>query len=278
MAHATIIDGSRFVPLDSIDPADDGGLTQQAAEERLAPLSRELLELQQLMYAAETNGVLVILQGMDAAGKDVTIQNVFSVATPEAIKVKHFTSMTEEEEAHDFLWRAHAHVPERGQLAIFDRSYYEQVVLPQVDDETTPEATRERCEDVKAFEQIIRNGGLIVVKFFLHVSNEEQERRLVERMESLETAWKISPNDWIARRSWDAYMQAYEHTMNETATQEAPWYLIPADHQWFHNLVIAETLVERLRPYRDAWVEARDRIGKQKQAAARKEAPEEVTA
>ncbi len=277
MEYAITIDGSRHVRLEEVSPRADGGLDEAQAEERLRPLSRELRELQELMYAAETNGVLVILQGMDAAGKDVTIRNVFAAATPEAIRVEHFSSMTEEEEAHDFLWRAHAPMPRRGQLVIFDRSYYEQVVMPEVEGEASAEATRERAEDITAFERILRRGGTVVVKFFLHVSKEEQERRLRERMDSMETAWKISARDWTARRSWDAYMTAYETTMNATATPDAPWYVVPADHQWFHDLAVAEALVERLRPHREAWTQARDRHGEEKVAEAREHAPEAFT-
>jgi PPK2 family polyphosphate:nucleotide phosphotransferase len=278
MAHATLIDGSRHVSLREIDPADDGGLTEREANARLEPLSAELLELQELLYAAETHGVLVILQGMDAAGKDVTIRNVFAAATPEAIRVRHFKPMSDEEQKHDFLWRAHVATPARGELVIFDRSYYEQLVLPEIEHETTPEQTAERAEDVRAFESILRHSGVIVVKFFLHIGSAEQERRLVERMEQPDVAWKISGRDWKARESWDDYMAAYAKTMNATATPDAPWYLVPADHQWFHNLVVAETLVERLRPYRDGWVAARDERGRKKAAEAREAAPERVTA
>jgi PPK2 family polyphosphate:nucleotide phosphotransferase len=278
LGYATTIDGTRYVSLADIDPAETRGLTEAEAVDRLEPLSRELRELQELLFAAETNGVLVVLQGMDASGKDVTIQNVFTVATPEAIRVKHFGKMTDEEEKHDFLWRAHAAMPARGELVIFDRSYYEQVVLPQVEDDATEEATRERAGDVTAFEDILRHGGTVIVKFFLHVGNEEQERRLVERMENRDTAWKISPRDWKARRQWDDYMAAYEKTMNLTATRETPWHVVPADHQWLHNLVVAETLLEQLRPYRDAWLAARDLRGETKSAEAREEAPEEVLA
>jgi polyphosphate kinase 2 (PPK2 family) len=201
---------------------------------------------------------------------------VFAAATPEAIRVRHFKPMTSEEEAHDFLWRAHAAAPARGELVIFDRSYYEQLVLPEVEGATTPQQSRERAEDVRAFEQILRHGGALVVKFFLHVSSAEQERRLVERMTVPDAAWKISPRDWTARQSWDEYMAAYESTMNATATPDAPWHVVPADRDWLHNLIVAETLVARLRPYREAWDAARRARGAKKAAEARDVAPEHV--
>ncbi|MFL5680980.1 MAG: PPK2 family polyphosphate kinase [Chloroflexota bacterium] len=278
MSHATVIDGSRHVSLERLDPADELGMTESAATAALEPVAAELLELQELLYAAETHGVLVILQGMDAAGKDVTIRNVFAAATPEAIRVRHFKPMTDEEEKHDFLWRAHGATPARGEIVIFDRSYYEQLVLPEVEGESTPAKTAERAEDVRAFETILRHGGVIVVKFFLHIGNDEQERRLVERMERPDSAWKISARDWTAREAWDRYMAAYEDTMNSTATPESPWYLVPANRQWVHNLVVAETLVERLRPHRDEWIEAREARGAKKAAEAREVAKRRVTA
>jgi PPK2 family polyphosphate:nucleotide phosphotransferase len=274
--NATIIDGSRHVPLGDVDPAADGGLTEAEASDRLDRLTDELRELQELMFAAEANGVLVILQGMDAAGKDVTIQHVFRSATAEAIRVKHFKSPTEIEEKHDIFWRAHAEAPMRGELVIFDRSYYEQVVMPQVEGSTTDKELGRLHDDVLAFERLLVHGGTIVIKCYLHVSNEEQERRLVERMEDLETAWKISARDWTSRESWDDYMAAYETTMNATSDAELPWYVIPADHQWFHNLAIAELLVERLREHRDAWLAAREARAKEEQAAAREAAPDDV--
>ena len=278
MPFTTLIDNpDQTLSLSDIDPAEHAGLTQADAERKLAPLTDELRELQELLFAAETHGVLVVLQGMDAAGKDVTIQNVFTAATPEAIRVRHFTEMSDEEAAHDFLWRAHLAAPERGQVVIFDRSYYEQLVRPLVDAEAEAErgtaSQAERVEDVRAFESILRHGGTIVVKVFLHVSKDEQERRLRERMESPEQAWKISANDWIARRSWDRYMSAYEEVIPATASPDAPWLVVPADHQWFHNLAVADALVGRLREHRDEWLEARDRIGQEKREEAEAEAP-----
>src|SRR5688572_16407303 len=208
MSYAHVVDGSTPFRLAEIDPADHGDLREASATRRLESLAEELRELQDLLFAAETEGVLVILQGMDAAGKDVTIRNVFAAASPEAIRVKHFAEMTEEERAHDFLWRAHQSAPKRGELVIFDRSYYEQLILPQVvDDEDDAAADaaelRSRVEDARAFEKILRHGGIVVVKVFLHVSPQEQERRLRERMDDPAMTWKVSANDWRARRSWD---------------------------------------------------------------------------
>jgi PPK2 family polyphosphate:nucleotide phosphotransferase len=270
----TKVDGTRRIPLEAVDPGDDGGLTEEEARARIDALSRELRELQELIFAAERNALLVILQGMDAAGKDVTIQHVFVLASPESVRAKHFGTMSDEEEKHHFLWRADAEVPGRGEIVIFDRSYYEQLILPLVEGEDDdPDAVARRVEDVRAFERVLAHAGTIVVKFFLHVSNERQQERLRERMENEETAYKISANDWTARERWDGYMRAYEETINATATEETPWYIVPADQEWEHDLGVAETLVERLREHRDEWLDARRERGERKRAEAEQEAP-----
>jgi PPK2 family polyphosphate:nucleotide phosphotransferase len=275
VTYATVVDGSRSFRLTDVDPAAHGGLTREQAEEQLESLSRELRELQGLMFAGEGNALLVILQGMDAAGKDVTIQNVFVLANPEGIRVKHFRPMTDEEEKHHFLWRGHVESPARGEVVIFDRSYYDQLIAPQVDEELDGEELGTRVEDVLAFERMLRHGGTIVTKFFLHVSADEQERRLHERMDR--EPWLVSARDWTARRSWDGYMAAYERVINDTATAESPWHAVSADQQWFHNLSVAEALVERMRSHREAWIEARDQRGAKKRAEAEQEAPPKST-
>ena len=281
MAHVTRVDGRSQFSLAEVDPADDHGLTEKAAEQRLGDLTRELLELQALVQAAERHGVLIILQGMDAAGKDVTIQQALGMANPEAIRVQHFSKMTEDEALHDFTWRAHLAAPKRGEWVVFDRSYYEQLILPQVEDEkgsddAPPDDIEERFADAVAFEAILRHGGTIVVKLFLHVSADEQERRLVERMDDDETAWKISANDWVAHRSWDRYMAAWERTMRATATPDSPWLVVPADNEPARNVAVAELLLERLGPHRDEWTKERSRIGREKREEAMQEAPARI--
>jgi PPK2 family polyphosphate:nucleotide phosphotransferase len=276
MVEALVTDGTREIKLDSFDPAGDARVGDEDAERRLRELVPELLELQALVQAAEKHGVLVILQGMDAAGKDLTIQQALGMANPEAIRVKHFSEMTDDEALHDFFWRAHLATPARGEWVVFDRSYYEQIVQPIVDGEASAEETEERWRDARDFERILRNGGTIVIKLFLHVSPEEQERRLVERMESDETAWKISASDWVDRRRWTDFMAAWEATMNATATPDVPWLVVPADSDAHRNLAAVQAIVERLRPYRSAWIEERDRTGRRKREEAEKEAPERV--
>ncbi len=275
---ALMVDGRHPVSLADADTVGDSGLDEHEAERRLSQLTPELLELQGLVQAARRHAVLIILQGMDAAGKDVTIQHALGAANPEAIRVKHFSKMTEEEALHDFLWRAHIAAPRRGEWVVFDRSYYEQIVEPLVGDGASAEETEERCRDARDFERILRGGGTLILKFFLHVSPAEQERRLTERMESDETAWKISASDWADRRRWDDYMAAWEKTINATATPESPWLVVPADRDAQRNLAVAEAIVERLRPLRGEWIAERDRIGREKRAEAQGEAPEKIRA
>jgi PPK2 family polyphosphate:nucleotide phosphotransferase len=268
VGYATRVEGDGSFQFSGIDPGEEGGLNKSEAERRLAELTTDLRELQELMFAAETNGILVILQGMDASGKDVTIGNVFAAANPASCRVAAFKEPTPEEEAHHFLWRADRLTPGRGELVIFDRSYYERVLLPQVHDELPEDDIRRRFANINDFERLLHEHGIIVVKVFLHVSDEEQGRRLEEREANLETAWKISPRDWQERQFWDAYMTAYEATINACASPHAQWYVTPADHQWFHNLAVAEALVEHLRPYRKDWIESRNRRGNEQQAEA----------
>ena len=268
MAYATRITGKRSAGLASINPGDSGGLTEEEGEERLAPLRVELRELQELVFAASFNGILVILQGMDASGKDVTIGDVFALADPASCRVAAFKEPTPEEEAHHFLWRADQVTPALGELVIFDRSYYEQAILPRVYGEEPDEEVERRHGHIVAFERLLRDAGTIVMKFFLHIGNEEQRQRLEERQGNLETAWKISARDWEAREHWDDYMAAYDATMHATATRDAPWHVVPADAQWFHNLAVAEALAERLRPERERWVRERNRRGREKRQEA----------
>jgi PPK2 family polyphosphate:nucleotide phosphotransferase len=255
--------------LDEIDTAATAGLDQDAADRRLAELTSELRDLQELLYAAESHAVLVVLQGMDAAGKDVTIANVFDAANPQSCRVVELKARTDDEQAHDFLWRVHPRMPKRGEMVILDRSYYEQVVGERVTGQASEEVVRRRFGHINAFEDLLADDGkTIVLKFFLHIGHAEQGRRLEEREANPETAWKISARDWESRESWDDYMTAYEDAINACATDAAPWHVVPSDHQWFHNLAVAEAIVDRLRPHREEWRAERDRLGAEKRAEA----------
>lgn len=271
MGCAIEVTGDAPLRLAEVGTGAPEGLDEAAAVERLGELSVELRELQELMFAAEEHGCLVILQGMDASGKDITISQVFDATTPEACRVTAFKAkLSDEAAAHDFLWRAHAATPRRGELAIFDRSYYEQVVGERVMAGLPEERVRRRYRHINAFEELLGDEGkTIVLKFFLNVAEDVQRRRLEEREADPRTAWKISANDWLARREWDGFMAAYEEAINACATPEAPWYVVPSDEQWLHNLAVAEAIVERLRPFRGGWEAARERIGVEERRGAR---------
>ncbi len=270
MGYATEVNGEGRLRLAEVATGATGGLDEREASARLIEVTAELRELQELLFAAEEHAVLVLLQGMDAAGKDVTISQVFDAASPEACRVKAFKPPVGEETAHDFLWRAHAAVPRLGELVIFDRSYYEQVVGERVMGDLDQDRVRRRYGHINGFEELLADEGkTIILKFFLHVSPEVQERRLEEREADPRTAWKTSVNDWAAREQWDAYMRAYEEAINACAALARPWYVVPSDHRWFQGLAVAEAFVARLRPYGRRWEEARERIGAEERRQAR---------
>ena len=220
MGFATRTTGERPVRLDDIDTGATAGLDQNEANRRLAELTTELRELQNLLYAAESHAVLVVLQGMDASGKDVTIASVLDATNPQSCRVVELKARTEDEQAHDFLWRVHPRMPKRGEMVILDRSYYEQVIGERVTGQASEEVARRRFGHINAFEDLLADDGkTIVLKFYLHVGYAEQGRRLEEREADPATAWKISARDWQSRESRDDYMAAYEEAINACAAR-----------------------------------------------------------
>lgn len=268
MELVTTITGQQPVSLANIDPGDTAGIQEADANEKLWELHQELRELHDLMMAAETHGLLIVLQGMDAAGKDVTIENVFSAFNPQAVRVKAFKKPAGEEAKHHFLWRADAATPMYGETVIFDRSYYEQVIQPRIEGGLSEDGMRLREEHITAFERILSESGIILVKVFLHVGKDEQKTRLEERQNDVDMAWKISGSDWSDRERWDDYMRAYEATFTACATQENPWHIVPANNRWFHNLLVAQLLADRLRPFEARWQDARRARGEENQREA----------
>lgn len=264
----TTITGQSHVSLAEIDPSSTGALDEHQADTRLAELESELRDLHETMMAAESHALLMILEGMDAAGKDVTIENVHAAFNPQAARVKAFKAPTGDEEKHHFLWRVNPALPKFGEVVTFDRSYHEQALPKDLEGDVDGEARQRRFEHINAFERMLQDEGTIVVKIFLHIGKDAQAERLEERQQDIGQAWKLSADDWEKREQWDMYMQAYEEMMNVCATPEIPWYVVPAEERWYHNAVIAEILAERLRPFRTEWEAARERIGKENQEAA----------
>lgn len=254
-----VTDGSKF-RLKRVDPGetlDFDADEKPVAEEALACGVAALRKLQDKLYAQNSWGVLIIFQAMDTAGKDGAIKHVMSGVNPQGCEVSSFKAPSAEELDHDFLWRCAKRIPERGRIGIFNRSYYEETLVVRVHQEflagqklpvdiKTKDLWKQRYQDISNFERYLTNNGIVVLKFFLHVSRKEQRERFLERIEDPAKNWKFSLNDVHERKHWDEYMEAYEDTIRNTASKHAPWYVVPADHKWFTRLVVAAAIVETL--------------------------------
>ena len=269
MAYTIPVRPGKAVNLAKIEPRQDGGLEKAAGKDLLATLGEELSELQTLLYAAETHALLLILQGMDTSGKDGTIRHVFAAVNPLGVRGVSFKPPTARELAHDFLWRVHRETPRKGMIVVFNRSHYEDVVVVRVKELVDEKTWRRRYDEINAFERLLVHSQTIVVKCFLHISPGEQEERLRAREEDVTKAWKLSAGDWVERRSWNAYQEAYQDALNACSTKEAPWHIVPADRKWFRNVAVADLLVKTLRPYKEGWLAELDRRGKNELAAIR---------
>lgn len=239
-------------------------LDRKAIETESAELETRLAHQQDLLYGAATQSVLIVLQGMDTSGKDGTIKHVMSAINPTGCHVWSFKAPSAEELAHDFLWRIHQRTPPRGMMAIFNRSHYEDVLVARVHNLVPRKVWQERYDAINAFEQMLTNSGVILLKFFLHISKDEQKRRLLEREQDPDKAWKLSVGDWQERAFWDDFVAAYEDALARCGTPWAPWYIVPADTKWFRNYVVAHTIVEQLKPYERVWEQALDELGKER--------------
>jgi len=218
-----------------------------AAKERLLKLNQELDGLQELLYAEGKHKVLVVLQGMDTSGKDGTIRAVFEGVNPQGVQVAPFKVPSPEDLAHDYLWRTHKVVPGKGELVIFNRSHYEDVLVVRVHDLVPKEVWKKRYAQINAFEHLLADEGTTILKFFLYIDLEEQKQRLLERLADNTKQWKFNVGDLGERKLWPAYMKAYEDILNRTSTPWAPWYIVPANRKWYRNLVIGEVLVDTLK-------------------------------
>lgn len=253
-----IKDGKGF-KLSSINPGDTCGIDIEKSEAKalLAEGVKRLSKLQEKLYADHTYAILVIFQALDAAGKDSAIKHVMSGVNPQGCEVHPFKSPSQLELDHDFLWRAEIVLPRRGHIGIFNRSYYEEVLVARVHPEIlaaqnlppkliTKNIWNERFEDINAFELHLARNGIVPIKFFLHVSKEEQKKRLLARIDDPEKQWKYNAGDIGERARWDQYMEAYQDLLRATSTEAAPWYVVPADHKWFTRLVVVAAIVEQI--------------------------------
>ncbi|MDA8051088.1 MAG: polyphosphate kinase 2 family protein [Rhodospirillales bacterium] len=233
--------------LEAIDPAFKGRHeTAEAARAETEQYRERLTRLQSLLYAEGRRGVLIVLQGMDAGGKDGTIGHVFGALNPRGARVASFKAPTAGELAHDFLWRVHPQVPAKGEIVIFNRSHYEDVLVPRVHKTIEKAAWEARLGQVRAFEALLTESGTTVLKFFLHISKEEQLARFAERLEDPARNWKISEADYAERALWKSYQATYEEVLAGTSTEAAPWFVIPANHKWFRNLAVSAIVVHTL--------------------------------
>lgn len=224
----------------------DGKPEKAASKKELEKHIEETYRLQHVMYAENKHAVLIVLQGMDTAGKDSTIQHVMRGLNPQGCSVTSFKVPTPEELDHDFLWRIEAAVPRIGEFGIFNRSHYEDVVMPKVH-KTLPTAVIEkRYGQINEFEKTLSENGTTILKFFLHISKEEQKKRLLERINDPTKNWKMNPQDMKERELWDRYMEAYEEALNKCSKPHAPWYVIPSEHKWLRNLSVSQIIVDKL--------------------------------
>jgi PPK2 family polyphosphate:nucleotide phosphotransferase len=233
--------------LNKLDPAYAGKHESEAtAEEETEHFLKKLARQQALLYAEHKHSVLIVLQAMDAGGKDGTIKHVFSSVNPQGVSVTSFKQPTPVELAHDFLWRVHPHAPGRGEIAIFNRSHYEDVLVTRVHKLIDKVTWTRRYQDICDFEALLAESGATVLKFFLHISREEQLARFAQRLDDPARNWKISESDYSEREVWDDYIEAFEDAMRATSTDEAPWYVIPSNHKWFRNLAVSQIIADAM--------------------------------
>jgi PPK2 family polyphosphate:nucleotide phosphotransferase len=236
--------------LADFDTADTGGDTDDS---ELPALVERIADLQARLYAEEQKALLVVLQGIDAAGKDSSVSHVFRGTNPQGVRVLSFKGPTNEELAHDFLWRYHQHTPADGMIHVFNRSHYEDVLVVRVKGLVEEERWRSRYDSINDFERMLAREGTTILKCFLHISKDAQLERFQERLAREDKHYKFSANDVRERRNWDAYQQAYEDALNATDTEWAPWHIVPADHKWFRNLTVARLVAETLEQMDPKW-------------------------
>lgn len=234
------------VSLADFDASDHDGVSQEAAKTALEKHRAALARLQEILYAGQKHSVLIVLQGMDTAGKDGTISHIFSGVNPQGCDVASFKVPTPLEARHDFLWRCHQKAPAAGMITVFNRSHYEQVLYPRVHKQITVKTARQNMDEINAFESTLYENGTLILKFFLHISQQEQTARLQSRIDDPDKHWKISEGDLKERVFWPQYEQAYEYLLSHTSRKHAPWFVIPANHKWYRNHAISQILVAAL--------------------------------
>lgn len=242
------VEPNKKVKLNAWDTNDNGGVEggKDEGKARMLELNKQLEHLQELLYAEGKHKVLIVLQATDTGGKDGTIRHVFDGVNPQGVKVASFKKPTEEELSHDYLWRIHQHTPASGEIVIFNRSHYEDVLVVRVHNYVPEEVWSRRYEHINAFEKMLADEGTTILKFYLHIDKDEQKERLQARLDEPDKNWKFSKGDLAERKLWDQYQDAFEDMLEKTSTKWAPWYVIPANRKWFRNLLISNIIVETL--------------------------------
>ena len=225
----------------------DDSILKDDGKAQLVVLATQLADLQELLYAEHQQKVLIVLQGMDTSGKDSTIRHVFGDVNPQGTHVNSFKVPTPQELDHDYLWRVHKNTPGKGEITIFNRSHYEDVLVVRVHDLVPKSVWEKRYDQINAFEKLLAQEGTTILKFCLHISKEEQAERFLARLDRPTKRWKFNPGDLEEREYWDDYMAAYEDMVNRTSTEWAPWIVVPSDQKWYRNLIVAETIIKTLQ-------------------------------
>ena len=237
------------IDLSDFDPSDASGFKggKKDAQNEQLNLTRQLISFQELLYAEHRHKVLIVLQAMDTGGKDGTISHVFEGVNPQGVRVAGFKEPTPIEMDHDYLWRIHQQMPGSGEIVLFNRSHYEDVLIVRVHELIPPEVWKQRYEQINAFEKMLSEEGTTILKFFLNISPEEQKQRLIDRLKDKTKQWKFNPGDLKERQLWKKYMQAYEDVLSRTSTDYAPWYIVPGNRKWYRDWVVATTIIDTLK-------------------------------
>jgi PPK2 family polyphosphate:nucleotide phosphotransferase len=242
------VEPGKKIKLSDIDPNDKSAFDgdKQKGDAELSRLTQRLDALQELLYAEHKHKVLIVLQGMDTSGKDGIISHVFEGVNPQGVRVASFKVPSIEEQAHDYLWRIHQETPGSGEIVIFNRSHYEDVLVVRVHALVPENVWKKRYDQINAFEKTLSEEGALILKFYLHIDRDEQKQRLQDRLDDETKHWKFSSADLKERQLWDQYMKAYEDVLSKTSTDYAPWYIVPANHNWYRNLVVASVIDKAL--------------------------------
>jgi PPK2 family polyphosphate:nucleotide phosphotransferase len=248
------LDGKQHVSLQEFDPGDTGDIgSKEDVAEEFDALKEELQEEQEKLFASKAGSILIVFQGMDCSGKDGVVKKVLSGLNPQGFHAESFKRPTGEEEAHDFLWRAHKVTPPKGYITSFNRSYYEDVLITRVHGNVSDKEARQRLKHIQNFESLLTDSGTHIIKIFLHISQEFQLKKIQERMENPEKLWKFDPSDLQERRYWEQYAKAYEDVFEATGTSECPWHIVPANHRWFRDYLVLKIIVSSVRKLKLAY-------------------------